>query len=180
MSEDKKVNLKLMNAYSTYLSDYHTNLLRKINAKTRIPIARLIAIAVDNELMRDNPCNLDLRSPETDYEEFKFSSEATKILTFIKKLNRGLGLDYLLLLRYDIGVEDKEKFKEGFRELQETGMIESEKPLQRSYKGKDVILPDNYKVWKAKSFTGDTPKKRTNKADRYALLQKLKKEFPDE
>lgn len=182
MKEEKKQHtvIKVLNPFTVYLPAYHSGILRKMSDRTRIPIARLIAAAVDNCILDESKLSLDVREPETDYEEFKYSNEANKILTFLKTLDKGMGLDYLLLVREEIGVTDKDAFKEGFRELVRQEMIEGYAPFKTSF-GRVRILPDNYKMWRAVDLGfNDTKKKRNNKSDRYEMYLRLQKEFKNE
>lgn len=143
----------------------------------KLPVSRLIAIAVDNELQRDKPFYLNLELPENDYIEFAFAEEAGKILTFMKTRTHTVGLDMLLIMRSDIGVPDKEIFLSAFRDLLDRGLIKAVPPPPSDF----TVQPDeNYKHYVVKGKKALTRKAMRRKGNRYEEYQKLKKEFGNE
>lgn len=98
--------------------------LKEFNRATGIPFSRLIAIAIDNEFDSTTPFNYPIPWPETEYVEGDYMDEAVKIYNYMKNTFKGpIGYDMLLLLRLDIGVEDKKRMMGGVRELLEKNMI---------------------------------------------------------
>ena len=121
--------------------------LRDLSEARQMPMSRLIAIAVDNELHKtDKSFDQGLELPDvTDYEEFEFCDEAGKIANFLNGLSGGTGLDVMMLLRNEIGIPDKHRFLGGFAELLKSEQIVACKPT-RSF-NRTKIAPD-YKVYK--------------------------------
>lgn len=101
--------------------------LQYYSKRHELPMSRLVAIALDNEIY-DNEENIpfkwDYTLPKGEYAEYAFAEEAGRILTFMKNDEKGMSLDFLLTLRHDIGIKDKKVFLAAFNECLEKEMIE--------------------------------------------------------
>lgn len=165
---------------SFFVPEYHEKYIRSISKKNMIPMSRLIAFALDNEIERDTPFEYNLEMPECEFDELANAEEAGKILDFMKGLHaeKGVGLESIMLYRFKIGIPCKKKLMLGFRELYFSEMIESFKPKQR--KGFPELHPD-YEQWRVKaSQRTKSSKAMANKAKRYEQFLKLQKEFKEE
>lgn len=118
---------------NAFLPKKTVQMLEEISEDKRIPLSRLIAIAVDNELDSIPPFNYPTEKPASEYVEFAYADEASKLLEFIEKCPQGVGLDTLLLVRRDLGIENREIVMLAYRELLEQGLVEVFKPLRTSF-----------------------------------------------
>lgn len=143
----------------------------------KIPIGRLIAIAIEHELEAKNPFEYNYDLPTDEYIPLAFIADAGKILTFMKK-TYGLPLIGLCLLRHEIGIPDKETFLLAFRECLLMKQIEAYKPRKSPYAV--IEYDEDFVFYRITGSGTEKVKKVRSKADRYAMLQKLKKEFKDE
>lgn len=98
--------------------------LKKLSIEKNVPVSRLIAIALDNEMESPNPFNYPVELPTSEYIPYGYVDEAGKILTFLMSLPAGTGLDSLMLCRREIGINDKETFMLAVRELLEKDLAE--------------------------------------------------------
>jgi hypothetical protein len=103
-------------------------ILKERSRVTGVPISRLIAFAVDNELDAPNPFCYLTELPDNVYIEGAYMDQAQKILRFLQKFPSGIGRDMLMLCRRDMSVGNKQNFLLGLRELYETNMIVDSKP----------------------------------------------------
>ena len=143
-----------------------------------LPLSRLVAIAIENELERDAPFKINLKLPEGQYVENSFADQAGKIYKFMKTLRTGIELDFAYVLRHDIGIPDKDEFLAGFNECLQQGMIEKfEAPRSVKYIHNQGIAY----LYRAKINAPEVRKKILKKAktkeQKFAEYQKLKKEF---
>jgi hypothetical protein len=130
--------MRFLSAQNPYLSKLHVHLPKFVNQTMRdialekgLPISRLVQIAIDNELVTATPFEFDCSWPESEFIENAYIEEATRVELLLKRFPWGIGLDALTLLRHDVGVQDKERFIYGVRELFQMGKIEFRK-TQRS------------------------------------------------
>lgn len=160
---------------TTKVSKYAAANLKGLAALKKIPISRLIAIALDNELLKENPFDFNIELPESgEYNDFAHAHECGLIIDFIKA-SRPTGLDILVLLRHDIGIPDKSTFLAAFKECIDNDVIEKFNPRRG---GTTNIYKDGYYHWRLKSTM--TPKKARKKASEYDKYLKLKKKFERE
>lgn len=168
-----------MTQLKTMVSYYHKDKLEKIAKIRKISVARLIAIAIDNELNNDESFKFDTSFPGDEYVPYTYADEAGKLLKFMKTLRFGAGLDVLVLLRYDIGIPNKQVFLAAFRECLELNMIESFK-RPKGKRNIKIYDPD-YLYYRVKSEKGyETRIKRKHRVKEYDQYQKLKKKFEGE
>lgn len=167
---------KILERIQVFVSPYVKAKLIFFAFEKKIPIYRLIEIALDNELSKERPFDMDFSLPTDETEEYAYAEQAGKILKAMETIG-GAGLDQLVLLRHDIGIPDKLEFMYGFRECLEKGFIETYTPPANSWRKAEY--PDNYKYYRLVQHNPKTTKKVRKKASRYEQFQKLKKEFKD-
>lgn len=130
-------------AFDHITSHVPKGISRRLKAESelrQIPVSKLICYALDNELDCNPSFNYETKLPDSPYREFEYAEEAGKILQFLTRhfQDVGTGLDTLLLFRRDIGIESKERFLLGFRELLNKKLIEEFYPRYAKFKyGKD-------------------------------------------
>jgi len=120
-------------AVNAFLPKHTVKMLEEISDDRRVPVSRLIAIAVDNELDCVPPFNYPITKPASEYVEFAYADEASKLLEFIERCPQGVGVDTLLLVRRDLGIENREITMLAYRELLEQGLVEVFRPLKTSF-----------------------------------------------
>lgn len=144
MTTNDKYEL-LFKRYSGLISKHHANELDRISSKTKIPISRLIAIAVDNEFSKEKPFAFDVTLPTEEVEEYAYIDQAGMILNFLKKLKHGLPLELLVLLRHDIGIADKETFMNAWKDLVTKGFVESFTKTKKRF-NKGIEYETNWRI----------------------------------
>lgn len=174
MMNDNNV-IRLMVKMTTYTGHETMNRVRKISKARQIPMSRLLAIAIDKELEQDHPFGYDLTLPETgDYPNYTFADESAKIKKYVDRLTTGLGLDYLTLLRKDIGIEDKETFLAAFKECLDNNVFSAVKPKKNDKK----LQADDYLIYRSKKHKSKRQEK--NQENDLETYLKLKKKFEEE
>jgi len=98
-----------------------------------IPIARLVAIAIYNEMRRDNPFYLNIKAT-TPFEPHKYQNEASVIYRFLQDNKGGMAKDLLLISKDLLGLHDEDTFLHGITELLETELVEE----IEGYGGSDI------------------------------------------
>lgn len=120
--------------------------IKAIAAQSKIPIARLIAIAIDNEFDTANPFSYEIPSLDNiPYIEDAAFSESAKIHNYLmNNWAAGIGYDQILIVREDIGISDKTRLLLGVRELLKKEML-----IEKNYKetpwskaGKILCIPE--------------------------------------
>ncbi len=160
---------------SGYITDKHYQEMLRLSQEKKLPMSRLVAVAIDNEFQTDKPFEWPMYPViEGEYVEFAYAHEAGLILNFLKTQMNGMGIDLLLLLREDIGITDKEVFLAAFRECLEKGLLESYVPKA----GKYAPAPaEGYYHYRIPGTGPKENKKLRNKVTKYEKYLKLKKEF---
>jgi hypothetical protein len=166
----------LMIHRSTNISKHANDKLRGISLYKKLTMSKLIAIAIDNELSKPKPFELDLTLPDLDdYEEFAFADQACILVDYMRKLRVGAGLDVLMLLRHDIGLPDPQQFLCAFAECLKNEVIE---PFLPKPKLGMPEYPKDYFYYRVKqAISKKVVKRRTKEYDRYL---KLKDRFKNE
>lgn len=141
MSEEK-----IFKKQPALISHYHYETLLRISQKRNIPISRLICIAIDNELLKERIFELETELPTANTDHV-YADEAGRILAFMKKHDAALTLDNFLLLRFDIGVPDRQVFLEAFSVLIANDYIYESAKVGLTFSGQRMIK-DVYKVRK--------------------------------
>lgn len=163
---------QLMVKMSFYVPKHHHEKIRSISKLRKVSMSRLVALLVDDELIRDKPFNYDMTLQES--EDYAYVDQASKLLNFMNKLDKNMGLDTMLLMRYHIGIPEKETFLGAFQELLSKEMIEA-------YKEKPVTgrppLADDYFHYRIAGTKPRSKKLMSKDAKEFAKFQKLKKKF---
>ena len=107
-------------------------ILREKSIELGLPISRLIAIAIDNELDQPEPFNYPVDLPDT-YTEYLYAKECASILKCLQKAPTGLGRDMLVLARRDLGIADRAVLLVCLRELYDKGLAEEIRPLRPKF-----------------------------------------------
>jgi hypothetical protein len=127
--------------------------IKQVSQITHVPLARLLAIAIDNELDAAIPFQYPIPFPTDEYEDRKYTQEAGKIYNYLKaNFKNGIGYDMLLLVRHDIGIPERADVMQGVRELLKREMIEE----STSY---NPWNPKDYKVIRIAKEVRDQTKK---------------------
>lgn len=111
-----------------------SKLLRHISIQQDIPMSKLIAIAIDHEIERNNGFDQMLKKPESEFKKNEYVDESVRIFEFLKKFPGGTGVDTLWLFRREFGIKDKEIFMLSYRELIYSGMVEEFYPQNSKFK----------------------------------------------
>lgn len=118
-------------AVKAYLPKSIQEELQKRSDALGLPMSRLIAIALDNELDSPVPFTYVCALPASVFIPMAYVEEASKIATFLMKFPTGVGRDQLVLFRRDMGIPNKETFMLAYRELLENGVIEEVNPPKK-------------------------------------------------
>lgn len=169
MSNDKKQPERV----SAYVSHWSRDELMKHVFEMKIPVNRLLAYCLDQELAKEKPFDgYTYRLTDEVTLEYAYIDQAQLILKYMQEVD-GMGYDQLLLLRHDIGVPDINEFAFAFKECVEKGFLESYKPKKNPIQKTDY--PGDYRFYRLISKSVE----HKRKVKRYEKLQKLKKEFKD-
>lgn len=173
MSEDDK---GFMLAVRSFISLKQDLILREASKKYKTPMSRLIALTLDKECIKDEPFRgLKIELPCDEYIEYSYAEEAQRIVNFMSKLKKPIGLDVLYLIRHEAEIEDGEVFLNAFRELVENKIVES---CELKGKTKKYNHPD-YRVWQLKTVKM-TKKQEDRKTKEYKKYLKLKEKYDAE
>lgn len=123
-----------MHEVSCYLANSLFYILKSKSDELKLPISRLIAIAIDNELDSTVPFSYPCPMPQSPYVEGAFDDEAMKIFRFLQRFPSGTGIDTLTLCRRDMEIKSRTSVLAGLRELLERKMIEAFRPRKTKFK----------------------------------------------
>ena len=167
------VSKKLLSQLTVWLSHDKMDKLRKMADVKHVPMARLISYALDTYIDMGGNFEFDFSFPDEEYVEYAYADQAGKIVTYMGKLRLGMGLDSLLLCRYDIGIPDKKIFLLAFKECLEKKVVEAFPPPDNGF-NKRPYKPD-YFYYRLTGYTTGRSKKM--KAKKYQTYLRLKKQF---
>ena len=154
----------------SWISMSHHKSLESFAKMYKLPISRLIAIAIERELERDTPFKVDFTLP-TDFIDGAYADEAGKILKFMRRLRSGVTLDFLYVLRHDMDITDGRAFLAGFSECVKAKKLEKSDAPESSKYLKGSIM------WK---IVDKKVKKQIDKEIvEYNQFLKLKKKYED-
>lgn len=103
--------------------------LAKMHAdRAKLPVSRIVQIAIDNELDAPNPFYYPVEEPKNAYLADAYIEEAQLLARYLVKFASGCGKDQLMLCRRDVGILNKETFMCALRELREAKIIEEIRP----------------------------------------------------
>ena len=101
--------------------------LQDLNFNWRVPVSRLIYIALEKELESETPFTYVVEIPEK-VNEALYISECRKLIDFLERAPKGLDLELIVLMRRDIGILDKDKILAAMRVLLDAELVEEFKP----------------------------------------------------
>jgi hypothetical protein len=170
VDKPERVSVILCNALARKL-DY-------LSRERKIPKSRLIALAVDNEFLKEKPFDFELDSIEDEeFVDYAYVTEAGRIIDYLKG-NAGHGLDILMLARHDMGIPDRKTFLLAFRECWVKGFLEMFKPVKNRFSKAEYN--EDYVMYRLKGEGTKEKMKLRRKASDYEKFQRLKKKFKDE
>ena len=112
-------------------------IIRDISHNIPLPMSRLVARAIDLQLDRDAPFFQELSLP-TEYREYLYAAEASRLLDFLMKVPKGLDIDQIMLFRRDIRIPDKMTLLAAIQELLQKNLVEYFRPSRTTFNyGKD-------------------------------------------
>lgn len=154
---------------TVYLPRSIHDVLKAKSEKSGMPVARLIAYAIDNEICEgaelafEYPCEM----PQTIFVEGAYTDEAQRIYKWLTKVN-AQGVDQLMLARRDIGVPEKNTLMLAIRELtSRTGLTRWVYPIWQHFK-----FNKDYKVISIMTAEGDMTKRKIEQLEK--RLQQLR------
>ena len=169
---------KLLHKMQFYVPKFHYDRIKAISKARKMPMSRMIGLLIDDELLEDKPFSYDLSGASEESVEYAYADQATKLLKFLTKQDKGMGLDVLTMLRYHIGIPDKLTFLGAFQECLSKEMIE---PFKEKLPSNRNPMPDDYFWYRIAGSGKDRSKKLMSKdAKEFAKYQKLKKKFEKE
>lgn len=174
MSENNKIE-----RVTSYVSNKHMEFLVYYSQLYKLPITRLIAIAIDNEcLKKENAFNVDLTLPESgENVEYAYAEQAGKILNYVRNLPFGTSLDMLYIVRHDIGISNKDVLLSAFKECLDKNMLEVYTPPRNMRTKRDDTT---YYRLTGSDKSDKKAKSIRKKASQYETYQKYKKKFGDQ
>lgn len=161
----------------TYVSKHHKQQIMEYVYKNKIPVTRLLAYAIDQELSKDKPFdNFRYELPSDEMIEYSYIEEATKILRYMKDISgEGLGVDQIIELRHDIGVTDIDALLYGLRECVEKKFLEDYIPKVNPFQKTEY--PKGYKFYRI-TGTGPIAKRKISKEVRdIKRYERLKRKY---
>ncbi len=154
----------------SWISFEHNKILERFSKMYKLPISRLVAIAIENEIATKKPFSIDFSFP-IDTVENAYANEAGKICKFMKTLRTGITLDFLYVLRHDFGVPERDEFLAGFNECIKNNLLESYDAPLTSKNMNGAIL------YRIKTNTPKVNKAKRKDASDYEKYLKLKNKF---
>jgi hypothetical protein len=106
-------------------------ILQETSERMGLPMSKLTAIAIDNELDSPVPFAYNCLLPSSVFIPNAFAAEAARIVSYLMRFPSGTGRDQLMLCRRDMDIPNKETFMYAYRELLEVGIIEEVPPPPR-------------------------------------------------
>jgi len=122
MSKYKRKD-EIFELVKVYLPKSIAGILKEKRMGTNIPLSRLAAIAIDNELDTDVPFTYTCEIPER-VTEYLYAAEAGRLLAFLTRVPSGVARDTIMLCRREIGVMDKDALMGALKELYDKGLVE--------------------------------------------------------
>lgn len=111
-----------------YVPTEFFDLLKVHSRRTGIPVPRLVAIALDNEISSGlEAFTYPIECPDIEFIESAYLKEAGKLLQIIQKYPKGVGREMLMLYRHSLGL-DKDQIMLAVRELLMAGLIKDVNP----------------------------------------------------
>lgn len=98
-----------------------------------LPMSRLVAIAIDNELDQEQPFHYSTDLPEN-AGDYAYVTESDKLLTYICRYPNGIGRDHLCLARHEFGINDRSVVLAALKSLLVSEMVEEVIPTKTKFK----------------------------------------------
>ena len=143
--------------------------------KNHISISQLVAIALDQQFDKDYPFLLNTELSDDDFVDYAYADEAGKIMSFLDDTEIGSTLEVLYLLRSEMGIENREAFLGGFRELMTKGVLDCYTPIKTMLR-KHAEFQEYYRL--VKNVPKIRKPKQTKQEKELATLAKLQKRYP--
>lgn len=113
-----------LNDLRTKVPKHQFEKLKNIVSLRHTSMTILLSLMIDKELEGDKPFDFDLTLAGEEVEEYAYAEQASKLIDFMVKYDKPLKMTSLLMLRYDIGIPDRDDFLGSFNELLVKKMIE--------------------------------------------------------
>ena len=120
--------MRMTSKHSVTLSNYHSKRLKDYALRMKLPLSRLIALAVDNELSKNEPFKGISFELFKDVQEYAYAKEAQRISDYMDKIGHAVTIDFLYSHRHDLPLETLEEVIGGFSELMRAGLLVESKP----------------------------------------------------
>lgn len=109
-------------------------ILKGVSEEREIPVSRLAAIAIDNELDQNPSFNYPCEYPTEKAQEFAYADQAGEVMKYLENFPGGTSIDTLMLCRRDMGIESRAVLMNAVQELLDAGLIEQFKPLRTKFR----------------------------------------------
>jgi hypothetical protein len=116
----------------SYLAKGTFKILENKAREMGLPIPRLVAIAVDNELEKLKPFTLDTCSAFLP-ERQPCQEDVTKLGNYMMNFESGTGREMLMLCRRDIGILSRENFLYAYRDAMRSHVINEGKAPNKGH-----------------------------------------------
>jgi len=157
---------KLTTKFSVTLGMYHSKKIEEYAKKLKLPLTRIIAMAIDNEFSKAHPFKGIDFTLYKDIQEDTYSEQAQKIVNYMSMIKSAVTIDFLYSMRHDIGLQHLEDVVGGFSELMRAGLLTEHLPSYiKPIKGGNKY----YKLYDGKD--------EEREAKEYRKYIKLKKKF---
>lgn len=132
---------RVLIGHTTYLQRWHVKQLEEYAKKRGVMLSRLISLAIENELKRDNPFEYSCKLPDkTGALPHTYADEVGKICKYMRRVGSTMDLDVWHMCRHEIGVPDSETFLLAFREAIDDGLIVMINKITKSRKAPRVYV----------------------------------------
>ena len=165
---------KLMTEIKGTVSKHHFDIVKKYSEENKVPFTRVVGCLIDHAIEEGLPMEYDLKLTNDDNQEY--SEEGAKIISFLKKLRKYVGIDVLLAIRHDLGITKKEAINAVIGNCVDVGVLEKSPPSNRYFD-----YPEDYFIYGLKDEKHHGTKiKNKHRASEYDTYLKLKKKYEDE
>lgn len=167
---------ELMYRVSLKVPKSHYNILSEIAKQRNVTMTSLALQALDNEILKEKPFQVDVSLPDiSEFEEYTYASQATKIIQYIANFKFGIPLESLAFHYRDIGLESVDDLRHGLAEAVAKNFIDEVVATHSRYYKEGTVLYKPKKI--DKTLKEDKVQKNIRKYKRYMKMQKqLKKE----
>lgn len=161
-----------------FVSRHFHSKLQYFSELHALPMSRLIAYAIDQELSKEIPFErLSVKLPTEDVTEFAYADQAGKLISYLRHRHQGLTIDQIIHLRHDIGVTDIDALMFALKDSIERGFVVEYTPEKRFER---VRAPMTLVHYRLKIQTPKVKKKGRKRVADFERYQRLKKRFEKE